>query len=553
MNITSSFSKAQDVVNIQNQVLQTISGQTRSFSNNELNSLSKIIKEKEIDGLLQLKNYFLKQEAEFYSYNKIKDYKDLAKKVDQWNNSGINDILRNQKLIHSITDYLNSTENSDFFENIKNFIDWELAPIVIQDALGKDGIFEEIGQEIKDVIITGFSHSIKGASKNKREGFMSITLDTPGLAGKKTYKKIEKIKGITFIKNPKKGQVEIRFTHDINKKKREEILKKFEEKDDNKELKRIGTSQVEKYEHIYTILVSYIKNLNIDSLDIKRSFEKTVRQAVNNKQKVDFNRNSSVIYGALGELYAAAFAKHFGFNYQLTGYDLLSLKDKQVPTDIIFKGAGAQVKNYYKEDGIVTFNQHFDKSLKKMIPNKISLYTFLTGASYLQLSNPEVFGNFYFSEVYNRYNPEKAGGNTSYKSIESRFVPIRSAINTYAKSALDKLLNFNHEIELKNADLIQEDFRGVDVGKPAFYFIGEKVIPTSEMIDDIILGLKNTNEIVSIKIKDFLIDTSSFNETKERWPKEIEKLNVIGSLKGSSVQYRIDVNVDALVEKILRK
>ena len=65
--------------------------------------------------------------------------------------------------------------------------------------------------------------------------------------------------------------------------------------------------------------------------------------------------------------------------------------------DIIFKGAGAQIKSYYEKNGIVGFNQHFSKEMEEAIPNSISLYSFITGNNQLQLSNPEVFGSFYFS------------------------------------------------------------------------------------------------------------------------------------------------------------
>lgn len=544
MGKTSSFATAQQVVDIQNRVLKTISGQIHTKGID----LTQIIKDKEISELRSLKEFFLKQEESFYSKNKIKDYKELLKKTIRWNQSGIAGIRRNQRLVQEIKDYLSEVQDSDFFGNISNFVNEDMARIIFDEPLEEGGMFEEVKQELVDVSIAALSTGMKGVT-NKRSGFFSIDIVTnKNASGAKSFKKLEKTKGITITKNPKKGTIKIHFTHDIPKETRDKILTSLEKKTGQK---REGTSQKDKYAGIAKIISSHFAGLVLSN-HVYEAFINTIANSLETNQEVNFAKNTNVIYGALDELYVTAFAEFFGFSHRLTGYDIKSSNSKEIPIDIIFKGAGAQIKSYYEKDGIVGFNQHFDKEMEQAIPNSISLYNFITGNNQLQLSNPEVFGAFYFSEVYNRYNQKVANGDPYYKPIESRFDPIRKSIETYSKSALDKLLNFNHNIYLKNPDLIEEDLRGFDPGRPAFFFINGKPIPTSEMIDDIIEGLRDGGDVL-IKIKDFDISTGSFSGVTERWPDEIDEPDLTGMLKDSKVQYRIEVNVDGLVRKALSK
>lgn len=544
MGSTSSFNKMQEVVNIQNNVLAAISGQIHTKNV----SLTQIIKEKEIRELLELKNFFLRQEKSFYNKNKINNYVDLYNKISIWNNSGISEIRRNPEIIKKIKEYLEENSDADFFGNINKFINEDVARIILEDALETGGMFEEIKQELNDIVVNSISTGMKGVSQ-KRSGFFSIDITTNKTSsGEKSYKKLEKTKGITITKNPKSGTIKVRFTHDIPKGKRDEILTALERKIGSK---REGTSKKDRYTEVARIIRNYLTDLKLNE-SVYNAFSNTLRVSLENSQEVKITRNTNVIYGALEELYIAAFADYFGFSHRLTGYDIKTLTSKEIPVDIIFLGAGAQIKSYYEKDGIVGFNQHFKKDLLEAVPNSVSLYNFLTGNNYLQLSNPEVFGSFYFSEIYNKYNSVIAKGDLTYKAVENRFDPIRQSIETYAKSSLDKLLNFNHDILLKDPDLITEELRDFDPGRPAFFFINGKPIPTSEMVDDIIEGLQGAGDI-SIKLKDFNINTSSFTANGKTWPDDINEPNIKDMLKGSKVQYRIEVNVDNLIRRALSK
>lgn len=561
MAAPSSFAKAQQVVNIQNDVLGVISGQFSTRGSGE-RDLSRIIKDREIDELKKLRDFFKKQEKTFYKKIgvPITEYKGLYEKTRKWNESGINNIQRNKQLVQRIIQYLNTTDDMDFFNNINRYIKDDLPEEIMKDAISEGGIFEEIRDEIKDMTKETIKTSFKGANKKiGREGFFAISFEVPRGEGKRKFTKLEKTKGITFYLNPKKGRAEIRFTHDIPKAKREDILDSFKEK--MPDIRTEGTGKGEKYEGIYSIISSYLKGIEgtVDKSIIK-DFEKVILKSVRDNQEVNFNKNSNVIYGALEELYIAAFAKYFGFPYQLVGHLIKSKKTennkggKEIPVDIIFEGAGAQIKSYYENEGVVTFNQHFEKKTQEMVPNSISLHSFLSGNNYLQLADPLVFGSFYFSEVYNKYNKEIANGDTSYESIWKRFEPIRKGIKTYAESSLDKLLNFNHEIAIQSPDLINTNLlKGFEAGRPTFFFINGKPIPTSAMIDDIINSLSEKGNEILIKIQNFDINTSSFNKATngKKWPEDVSDPDVMDLLKKSKVEYTIDVDVNKLINRLL--
>jgi len=78
----------------------------------------------------------------------------------------------------------------------------------------------------------------------------------------------------------------------------------------------------------------------------------------------------------LGEIYWNAFFDFLGIQVIPAGLTRLTTKSKEPPIDIIFKSFGFQVKNYTVNDGVVTFNSHFDKELKERVPNHQPLGTF---------------------------------------------------------------------------------------------------------------------------------------------------------------------------------
>jgi hypothetical protein len=74
------------------------------------------------------------------------------------------------------------------------------------------------------------------------------------------------------------------------------------------------------------------------------------------QEQIAINKNSSVIKGALGEIYWNAFFDFIGLQAIPVGFDVHDTSGKEIPVDIAFEKFGFQVKNYKTLDGIVIFN-----------------------------------------------------------------------------------------------------------------------------------------------------------------------------------------------------
>lgn len=542
----SSFSSMAKVVEIQNNILSTISNQKHSFSNSSEECLESAIKAREIESLKLLKDKVLASEENFYRANNLNGYMDLYNKVQEWNSSGIMQITKNTALIEKIQNYLSQIQDFDLEKIYKQLEQddslWESAELLTKNEL------LEIGLDcIEKITSMGF----KGGNEHRR-GTFYITIDGPererGTTGA-IFKHLNS-KGFTIL-HRKNNQLEIRFTQNIpkegKKKIKDNILKAAKEKGKNFE----GITSSEIGDNIREIILQYLPTSIAE--DIKKTLDDTIKKLLVEASKVDINRTSFMIRGALEEICVNAFAEYFNFPHQAVGLDVKSITDKQLPVDILFKGAGAQIKNYKEVDGVVTFNQHYDSKIESMVPNKVSLYTFLSGAAYLQL-DPVPFGKFYFSEQFNKEIPE---GSPRFAPVARRFAAIRRGIDSYVEKSLDKLLNFNHDIILKDINLVEPQFRGIDMGRPAFFFINDKPIPTSALIDDLIEGLEDSSGTVFITFKNYFLNISPFEEINETWsseqPNPTKNPDLEKKLRDSKVEYTIDVDVVKLIEKLKQK
>jgi hypothetical protein len=104
-----------------------------------------------------------------------------------------------------------------------------------------------------------------------------------------------------------------------------------------------------------------------------------------------------------------------------------------------------------------------------------------------------------------------------YVPIEKRFENINQGFKSYIEANKAELLAMDRFIELKDIpDFVPNDF---NPGRPTLFLINEKPYPASEMVENIIEGLRGAQEIVTIKVNNLSIDTSPFN-TKNKWPDE---------------------------------
>jgi hypothetical protein len=152
-----------NVIGIQNRVLRTMTGGTKSSTIGE-ETLERRIKDHEIQKLSELKYELREVEKRFY--DKIGcSYLDIEAKTREWYASGAKRILKNDDLIKEIRDKLEEYIRTDFAKVVQTFeevnMDKEMLLKIFKDDL------EEIGVFIDGIVDGSFSAGQKASSSSK--------------------------------------------------------------------------------------------------------------------------------------------------------------------------------------------------------------------------------------------------------------------------------------------------------------------------------------------------------------------------------------------------
>lgn len=545
MAAPTSFQTVQDVINIQNSALSIVSGGISTSADREGRLLLDRIKDQEIEKLKQLKEVLSTLEKQFYARIGISDYKQLYIKTVQWKKSRAASILQNPRLIAEIQQIFAETSTADLEQVVLEFTN---------KTLTREQLIKIFGVEI-DNILPQTAHligaSLKGGGTS-RKGTLSLNFSADSSSNSKIgFTKSTTKKGITFFQKKqssknKNGGFEIHFTQDIPMSEQKRMTESFFEilKAQDQEIQLTASSQL--FTKIKQKILSYLPAGNYPKANAV--IDRTIQSFLVNQQQIAINKNSSVIRGALGEIYWNAFFDFIGIQAIPVGFDIHDISGKEIPVDIAFEKFGFQVKNYKTLDGIVTFNQHFDKKVEQMVPNHIPLGRFFSRTLELGDAASEKIGKFYFSKEYNIRDIEKDQAG-KYIDVEKRFEPISKAILTFTEANAHKMLNMDKNIVLQEANLFDPEFNG---GRPIMFFINENPFPASEMIQEIIDSLSaDFNSAVFVNVNNLELDLDSF-QTSAKWDAAVEP-NISKRLKAAYVTYTIDVQVNNLLERILSK
>lgn len=545
MAAPTSFQTVQDVINIQNKALTIISGGTSTSATKQGQELIQRIKTKEIEKLNQLKDTLIQLENQFYKSAGIRDYRQLYFKTVQWKNSGAASILQNPQIIAEIQNIFSEASMANLEQVVTEFNN---------KTLTKEQLIAIFGEEINQMVPETaqlVAAGIKGGNAS-RKGTLSISLSTSQVKGvTKSFTKSQNIKGITFFQRGsssknKKENFEIHFTQDIPSSEQKKLTDKFLEilKQQDTNIQLEASAQI--YGKIKQKILSYLPSGHYPKAN--QAIERVIQRILVEARQVAISKNSSVIRGALGEIYWNAFFDFLEIPTIPVGFDVHDASGKELPTDIVFEKFGFQVKNYKTLNGIVTFNQHFDRNLEEMVPNQIPLSRFFSRTLELGDEGAANLGKFYFSQQYNIRDVEK-DTNNKYTEVEKRFSPISNAINTFIAANVHKMLNMDKNITLKQPELFNPAF---NAGRPIIFFINENPFPASEIIQEIINGLSSEfGSSVFINIQNLNLNTSSF-DTEKKWDQDIQP-DITGRLKSAYITYTIDVQVNNLLERILSK
>lgn len=544
MKAPSSFQTAQEVVDIQNSVLSIISGGIRTGLNDQNYDLINKIKQKEIAELTELQRQLKTLEDNLLIGLGIKDFNELYRKTQEWKSSGASAILQDVGLIEEIQKEIDLAREANLLSAVRKFNN---------QVLTKEQMIQLFGEEIEELVSsvpTMISGGVRGGN-GSRAGTISISFQSNVVADKKSYTKSEVIKGMTIFQRSKTSRskgpnVEIHFTQNISSTNQAKLTEKMAKilREQGQEVDLV--TRADTYRAIKERILQHLPNGGNGYARTREIIDRVITRFLVEEYDIKMGRNSSVVRGALGEIYWTAFFDFINVPAIPVGLKAKTTTNKEIPVDILFREFGFQVKNYTMKNGIVTFNQHFSKEVQEMVPNQIPFDKFFANTLELGASATEAIGKFYFSKNYNLRN-EEIDTKGRYIPIEARFQPIEPAIVSYIKANQDKLLNLNKNVSLKTPELFNENF---NPGRPVLFLINETPLLASAMVQEIINQLiPNFNDTVYINIKGLEVNSHSF-QTSKHWPQSVEP-NITGRLKGSYVTYTIDVDVSGLVNKIL--
>ena len=154
--VPEGFRKASDVVDIQNNFLKAISGQTHTsnFKKEELGTIQEAIVNKEIERLRVLAKKFQNQEEvlfQKFSSKGITNYKKLNEKIQEWNESLGGNFLFENSFINKVVQIMKDEQNDDLEALVDQFINKKLDINVVLEVMG----IEKIEDGLVDVIFSG--------------------------------------------------------------------------------------------------------------------------------------------------------------------------------------------------------------------------------------------------------------------------------------------------------------------------------------------------------------------------------------------------------------
>lgn len=536
-----------NVIGIQNRVLRTMTGGIRSGTIGE-ETLERRIKDHEIEKLSELK-YELR-EAEKRFYDKIGcSYLEIEAKTREWYASGAKRILKNDDLIKEIREKLEEYIRTDFAKVVQTFeevnMDKEMLLKIFKDDL------EEIGAFVDDIVDGSFSAGRKASSSSKAGTiYMQMKRSKKSASGKKTFTKLEKLKGITIFESGKTDKdgnsiIEIHFTTNIPKKTRDELSKSMISilREQKKEAEL--TSKADINRAVGDIILKYLPEKKYPRA--REKVANVIAKFLVDAQKINVENNSSVIRGMLGEVYWTAFFEYLGLKATPVGFDIQDVNGWEIPTDLLYESIGFQVKNYTVTDGVVSFNSHFDRALEQMVPESISLKNLFNNRMGLGEEAVDAFGEYFYSFEYNKHNA-KIDKENRYLPIAKRFDSINRGIKSYIEANKAELLAIDRNIKLKDESILMSN--PFDPGRPTFFLINDAPYPSSEIVENIIESLQKASDIVTIEVHNLSLDTSPF-KTENKWPDKEEEPQIGDLMTKAKVQYKVDVKIVELFNYII--
>ena len=574
MNAPPGYQTLQEVVNIQNNLLDAISGQIHSGSRSqeELAQVIAHVRDIEIQKLRELQRAYLAREAQMFADLRLEGstpeqkLNNFKTKVDAWNSSNASGLLKdNNAIVKKIAESIRPAGRLELETLLNAILDIkEQSPDVLLNALFGDEI-NELGLTLSNEAVQELSKVVFGGNSS-RQGTLGLDLylKTPMNKAQsgKTFTlhttKLMKSVGVRVIDNGKR--IRISFTGDMNNDGRnalaERLSQYIEQQSGGKSSVAVDINS--RLARARTIIMDGIRAMmpaGAVTTNVSAKVEEVVRNYVLSGRDIALSDNTAVVRGALGEIYWTAFFQYIGLPAIPVGFNYLTENKKQLPIDILVGNTGFQVKNYAIEENaegdlLTYFNsyQRFDKEQGMVVrePAKQPLTQILSA---IGNSNVQTFGSFFFSRAYNK-EQMLSPNHEKFTPVEARFPSITDTFMSYVELNAASLLGLNRKVTEVINKTGTAQVNAVAASYPMIYFIKDKFILASTMIENIINSMSGTADpnAIAVKVTNVAVHAEDMAEDGQ-WPYEPTK-DYSSYLSSVEVSYYIEVNLSRLMAQM---
>ena len=574
MNAPPGYQTLQEVVNIQNNLLDAISGQMHSGSRSqeELAQVIAHVRDIEIQKLRELQRAYLAREAQIFADLRLEGstpeqkLNNFKTKVDAWNSSNASGLLKdNNAIVKKIAESIRPAGRLELETLLNAILDIkEQSPDVLLNALFGDEI-NELGLTLSNEAVQELSKVVFGGNSS-RQGTLGLDLylKTPMNKAQsgKTFTlhttKLMKSVGVRVIDNGKR--IRISFTGDMNNDGRnalaERLSQYIEQQSDGKSSVAVDINS--RLARARTIIMDGIRAMmpaGAVTTNVSAKVEEVVRNYVLSGRDIALSDNTAVVRGALGEIYWTAFFQYIGLPAIPVGFNYLTENKKQLPIDILVGNTGFQVKNYAIEESaegdlLTYFNsyQRFDKEQGMVVrePAKQPLTQILSA---IGNSNVQTFGSFFFSRAYNK-EQMLSPNHEKFTPVEARFPSITDTFMSYVELNAASLLGLNRKVTEVINKTGTAQVNAVAASYPMIYFIKDKFVLASTMIENIINSMSGTADpnAIAVKVTNVAVHAEDMAEDGQ-WPYEPTK-DYSSYLSSVEVSYYIEVNLSRLMAQM---
>ena len=477
-----------------------------------------LVLEQRITSLKNLRKVVFDREKQFYNnFNKLKGLtprqamETLQVLVGVWNASGVRHMISDDAhntIIAILTDPKYRYLNLDEIEEVTNAF--------LNEEGGK--IFEEVSEEyLTNKLIEEINSTVKSSAK------LSINKRGKNGAPSEPY--------VYFNITKVDGKYKLKINSNLDRDTKGKLKRALRALLEDRQYSTSGLSEAAKN----TVMLQQAILGPITNSEVRAAVKSELD--IGRIEQYNLAKKYDVIKGFLGEVYWAAFFKFLGANSVPVG-DVKDTKGQSIGVDLVVNSYGFQVKNFNmrKSEGSIALGTRGQlKETGTFIVDRVGL------SEEDELGN--LLLNLYGSYAYHT-EPDEQFAETE-KELE-KFLTIDASM--IFSHYIDRIIRLDMEQTPKKGQI---DLFGATTQQGektllfnAFFLIGSKIVPSSAILDQIILALDTKEKTyVDFKITDLQRSpVKSKDDEKFEWkPKRMANL--------TKIAYTINLDVTKIINQ----